>query len=162
MIIGVMADSHDNVPAIEKAVNLFNSKKVGFVIHAGDFVAPFSLAPLSKLTCPWIGVFGNNDGEQKGLTSLSKGRIQPSPFELNLDGKKVVVTHQIESYEKEELIEQGAQLVIYGHTHETEIKTIKDVLFVNPGELGGWLTGRCTLVLVDTKKMEANLEELSL
>ena len=43
MLIGVMSDTHDNVPLIEKAVALFNDRKVGFVIHAGDYVAPFAL-----------------------------------------------------------------------------------------------------------------------
>ena len=62
MLVGIMADTHDNVPAIEQAVLFFNQKKVAFVVHAGDFIAPFSLKPLENLRCPWIGVFGNNDG----------------------------------------------------------------------------------------------------
>jgi putative phosphoesterase len=162
MLVGVMADSHDNIPALRKAVNLLNEKKVSFVIHAGDFVAPFALRPLDDLRCPWIGVFGNNDGEQKGLTSNSKGRIQPAPYELNLDGKKVVVIHDLEVFDVDELGRQGAQVVIHGHTHEAEIrKGENDLLILNPGELGGWLYGRHTMALVDTEKLEATIEELT-
>jgi uncharacterized protein len=163
MIVGIMADSHDNVPAIEKAVETFNQKKVGFVIHAGDFIAPFALKPLDELRCPWIGVFGNNDGEQKGLTRLSKGRIQPAPYELNLDGKKVLVVHDLELIDSEELAKKGAQVVISGHTHIPETrKDSAGVLYVNPGELGAWVTGRSTVCLVNTESMDVTVEEISL
>lgn len=69
MIIGALSDTHDNLPKIEKAVKFFNKKKVDFVLHAGDFVAPFAVDRLNKLSCEWLGVFGNNDGEKKGLAS---------------------------------------------------------------------------------------------
>lgn len=160
MLVGVMADSHDNVPALEKAVALLNEKKVGFVIHAGDFIAPFSLRPLDDLRCPWIGVFGNNDGEQKGLTKNSKGRIQPPPFGLNLDGKKVVVVHDLAQLEPEDETQKQAQLIIHAHTHMPEIKKEDDVLVLNPGELGGWLYGRHTVAIVDTEKLEAVVEDV--
>jgi len=158
MLIGVMADSHDNLPAIERAVELFNDRKVGFVIHAGDFIAPFALEPLEQLRCPWIGVFGNNDGEQKGLTSSSKGRIQPPPYELNLDGKKVVVVHDLSGTNVEQLVGQGAKIVIHGHTHRAEIgKDASGALLVNPGELGGWRYGKKSVAFVDTDGLEAEI-----
>lgn len=161
MLVGIMADTHDNVPAIKKAIELFNQKKVAFVVHAGDFIAPFALRPLENLRCPWIGVFGNNDGEKKGLTSLSQGRIQPAPYELNLDGKKVVVLHDLETYESDDLSKKDAKLVIHGHTHEPEVKKGEDgILYVNPGEVGGWLTGRHTVALIDTEKLEATVEDI--
>jgi len=49
MIIGIISDTHDNLPEIEKAVKLFNQKKVGFVLHAGDFVARLLLINLKSL-----------------------------------------------------------------------------------------------------------------
>ena len=161
MLVGVMADTHDNLPEIKKVIELFNERKVGFVIHAGDFIAPFALGPLDDLRCPWIGVFGNNDGERKGLTSASKGRIQPAPYELNLDGKKVAVVHDIETFDKEDVAQQGAEIVIHGHTHEPEIKVgPSGVLFVNPGEVGGWLKNRKTVCMVDTEKMTAEILDI--
>jgi len=160
MLIGVMADTHDNVPLIERAVAVFNEKKVGFVLHAGDFVAPFSLRPLEALSCPWIGVFGNNDGEQKGLTQVSRGRIQPAPFELNLDGKIVVVVHDLAGFDRKAFVKKGAELIVHAHTHEALIEREGEALIVNPGEVGGWLTGRSTVALVDTGTMEATTEEL--
>jgi hypothetical protein len=160
MLIGIIADSHDHLTALEQAVRLFVERKVGFVIHAGDFVAPFALKPLEALGCPWIGVFGNNDGEQKGLTRASQGRIQPAPFELNLDGRKVVVVHDLGAFDTQQLIAAGAQIVVHAHSHEPTIEKRGEALVVNPGELCGWLKGRRSLALVDTKTLEATLVDL--
>ena len=66
MKIGVLSDSHDNVPMVKKAVELFNSEGVELVIHAGDFIAPFVVAAMGDLKCRVVGVFGNNDGERIG------------------------------------------------------------------------------------------------
>lgn len=160
MRIGVLADTHDNLPLIDRAVALLNEARVGFVLHAGDYVAPFALAALEKLSCPWVGVFGNNDGEQKGLTRASQGRIQPPPFELNLDGKKVVIVHDLAGFDRDELLRGGTQLIVHGHTHQAGVERDGDALLVNPGEVGGWLHGRSSLALLDTESMEATIEVL--
>ena len=34
------------------------------------------------------------------------------------------------------------------------------MLAVNPGECGGWLTGRATVALFDTEKREAKIRDL--
>ena len=49
MKIGVFSDSHDNVPMVKKAVELFNNEGVELVIHAGDFIAPFVVAAMGDL-----------------------------------------------------------------------------------------------------------------
>ena len=38
IIIGVMADSHDNLESIEKAVKVFNQEQVDLVLLAGDLI----------------------------------------------------------------------------------------------------------------------------
>jgi putative phosphoesterase len=162
MLIGIIADSHDNVVAIETAVEFLNSNKVDFVIHAGDFIAPFSLAPLEKLRCPWIGVFGNNDGEKRGLTNISKGRIQSAPYAINLDGKRVVVVHDRMDIEDNSTELENTDVLICGHSHEQNIDKMDDnILMINPGELGGWLSGKHTVGLLDTTELKAWIEELT-
>jgi predicted phosphodiesterase len=34
------------------------------------------------------------------------------------------------------------------------------ILYVNPGEVGGWLKGRHTVALIDTEKLEATVEDI--
>lgn len=146
MQIGVMADSHDHLPHIEQAVELFNRRRVEFVIHAGDFVAPFALAPLERLQSQWVGVFGNNDGERAGLERRSEGRIKTGPFRMKLGGRQVTVIHILEDLD---LSREQADLIIFGHTHKAEVRHENNMLLVNPGETYGWLHGRATAATVD-------------
>ena len=67
IIIGIMADSHDNLESIEKAVKVFNQEPVDLVVHAGDLISPFTAEIFKKLDSQFLAVFGNNDGERHGL-----------------------------------------------------------------------------------------------
>jgi len=43
------------------------------VLHAGDFVSPFTALEFKNLNCPLKGVFGNNDGDKLYLQEKFKG-----------------------------------------------------------------------------------------
>ena len=49
MLIGLMADSHDRVPAIRELLERMIERGAGMVLHAGDYCSPFSLAPFLGL-----------------------------------------------------------------------------------------------------------------
>lgn len=160
MNIGIMSDTHDNIPKIKDAVKIFNERKTGLVIHAGDYIAPFAIAPLDDLKCQYIGVFGNNDGEKLGLNKRSQSKIIVAPYSVEFGGKKILVLH--EPGELAALIKsQTYDIIIYGHTHEPVIEKRDRTLVINPGECGGWLTGRSTIVLADLDRVTAELLELS-
>ena len=154
MKIGILSDSHDNLPLLKKAVRFFNKKKVGFVLHAGDFVAPFTVQKLSLLTMPWQGVFGNNDGEKNGLNKISAGRIQEGPLRLRLEGKRVTLVHDINSINPHT---EKADLIICGHSHKPQIQKLDTKLIVNPGEAGGWISDKATVAIVDLDKLSAKI-----
>jgi len=160
MQIGIISDTHDNVPMIKEAVRIFNEKKVGLVIHAGDYIAPFAVIPLRGLECQYVGVFGNNDGEKLGLNKISQGRLKVAPHSIDLDGKKILILH--EQGELAALIKsQIYDIVIYGHTHKPVIEKHGKTLVINPGECGGWLSGKSTIALADLDQMTAEIIELS-
>ena len=50
-------------------------------------------------------------------------------------------------------------VVIYGHTHEIDVRK-EGTLIVNPGETGGWTTGRSTVAIVDLDSLEAEIREI--
>ncbi len=161
MKIGVMSDSHDNVPMIKKAVELFNNESVELVIHAGDFIAPFSVAALSDLKCRVVGVFGNNDGERIGVAKRFEavGDIHPNLASVEVGGRKIAAMHYPELAEP--IAKSGEyDIVIYGHTHEIDVRK-EESLILNPGETGGWTTGKCTVAIVDLETLEAEIRELS-
>ena len=41
-LVGLIADTHDNKGAVWSATALFNDRRVGLVVHAGDYIAPFN------------------------------------------------------------------------------------------------------------------------
>jgi putative phosphoesterase len=160
MRIGIMADSHDNIPMIRRACELFNAREVRMVFHAGDYIAPFSLNPLNEiLQSDYCGVFGNNDGERAGLERMAAGRLHPSPAEFTIEKWQVLVAHELPAPEAA-AAGKAYRLVAYGHTHLPEVKRERDTLFVNPGECGGWLFGRCTVAIAHLDTLEAEIIEL--
>jgi uncharacterized protein len=157
MHIGIMSDSHDHLPRIDRAVEIFNRRRVAFVIHGGDFVAPFALGPLERLQCEWKGVFGNNDGERVGLEKRSQGRITPGPLRMEKGGRRLTVIHILEELDLER---EESDLVIFGHTHRAEIRQERNMLLVNPGETYGWLHGRATAAVVNLATLTVELIDL--
>ena len=164
MKIGVVADSHDNIPMIRKAVEVFNARKVDYVLHAGDYVAPFAVKEFLRSEARLIGVFGNNDGEKKGIGKLC-GDVYKPPYSIVLGGKKILLTHDISSLKQE--LRDTSDVIIFGHTHKPEIIKEKPSaelgskpLYINPGECGGWLSGKGTVSILDLKLLEAEIVTL--
>ena len=156
MKIGIVADSHDNVPAIKKAVEYFNKSSIGIVIHAGDYVAPFSVKEFLRLKAKLIGVFGNNDGEKQGINNLHK-EIYDAPHLFNIDGKKFLVAHSLENLNPQ--LEKDADIIIFAHTHEPRIRK-NGKIYINPGECGGWLNGKSTIAILDTETRGVEIIDL--
>ena len=157
MKIGIIADTHDNITAIQKAVRFFNTQDIKYVIHAGDYVAPFSLKELMKLKARFLGIFGNNDGERRGLLGICKDIHEP-PYDVILDGKHIIVTHMLDSLSKRS--KMNTDLIISAHTHVPEIKQ-GNPLYINPGECCGWLNGKSTVVALDLETFRAEIIDLS-
>ena len=162
MKIGIMSDTHDNLPQIRKAVEVFNREKVELILHAGDFVSPFTFLEFKNLNCPLKGIFGNNDGDKLYLQEKSKGigELYLAPYNVNINSKNVIMLH------KEKLIDALAEsqkydVIIYGHTHRSDLRKIGKTLIINPGECGGWLTGKSTIALLDLETLEAKIINLA-
>ncbi len=45
MRVGILADTHDRVPAIAALVARLAEQGVSLLLHAGDYCSPFSLTP---------------------------------------------------------------------------------------------------------------------
>lgn len=156
MLIGVISDSHDDMAQLKKAVDLFNAKKVGHVIHAGDLVSPFTFDVLKGLTCPFIGIFGNNDGDRMMLKQKSRGRIHSQPLMLNAENRRVAVVHEPASVEA--LAKSGMyDIVIYGHTHMPDLRTIGKTIVLNPGKSAKLHKGKSTVAIFDTATMKVDV-----
>jgi len=157
-MIGIMADSHDNLQSIKLAVRFFNETGCSLVIHAGDFVAPFAARELAKLSCPVKAVFGNCDGEKKGLQKVfhSLGEIKKAPLTFNHENLNFLVTH-IPAAKGSYPASEKYNVIIFAHTHKPEIKHEKKTLLINPGETGGWVSGKGTVALLDPRTLSVDI-----
>lgn len=159
MLIGIMSDTHDNIPLVKKAIEFFNAKDVKHVIHAGDYTSPFTLKLFKELKCQYSGVFGNNDGDKLLLLERSEGNIHNQPYIFTLNNRKIVVIH--EHHIADALADSGHfDIVVYGHTHIADMRKSKNTLIVNPGEVSTYLYGKSTVAVVDLNRMEGEIIEL--
>jgi uncharacterized protein len=165
LLIGAVSDSHDNLPKIEKVVELLNELKVELVLHAGDYVSPFTIARFKKLKCPLIGIFGNNDGDHQLLTKrfneTTNCTIHDRFTQVTVEGYRIGLLHGDEAELLNALVDSGYfNAVIHGHSHKKSIERKAKTLVINPGELCGYLTGKASFALLDTVKAEARIVEL--
>jgi len=159
MLIGIISDTHDNMPALHRAVEILTLQRVEHVIHAGDFCSPFTFRALKHLKCGFTAIYGNNDGERVLLQQLSNSRIFTQPHIIELAGKKIVLMHE---HQVVDALADSSHfdLIVYGHTHTADIRKKGNTLIVNPGELSGWLYGKSTMAIADLSSLSAELIEL--
>jgi len=157
-MIGILSDTHDNLPRVREAVRLFNDAGCDLVIHAGDFVAPFTVDELRNLRAPVRAVFGNCDGEKAGLVRAFQGlgEIREAPFAFLHGGLRFVISH-MDAPVGEYVQARTCDVVVYGHTHRPVVESRDGVLLVNSGEAGGWLGGKSTVALLDPAALTAEI-----
>jgi len=165
LLVGVISDTHDNLPMIERAVKRLNEEDVGLVLHAGDYVAGFVVPKFKDLHAKLIGVFGNNDGDHEFLkrrfSENEKLELRGNFAEIAAQGLRIVLVHGGDIELLNALIERESfDVVVCGHTHVAEIRRKGRTLIINPGEVCGYVTGRSTLALLDTAKKEARIVDL--
>ena len=139
MKIGVVSDSHGNLKDLERAI--LKLQNVDLIFHLGDF---------------------SQDGETiKQLVSIPvivlKGNMDyGSPFGVDYvktleGGKNIIACHGHEFSVKSSLNrlfyhgkENGADILLYGHTHCPLIEEMDGIFVMNPGALanGGSFYGK--------------------
>lgn len=161
MKIGIMADIHDNVDNLRHAIGLFNAHECRLILLAGDLVSPLVVPSMRKLTGKVVACFGDNDGNRRGIMGGMKivGTMGHGPFcHQTTDGLRIVIAHQLNDF-KNCLGE--ADVYVFAHTHRPSIvKDRNDRLFINPGEVAGWMFRKPTVVILDSQTREAELIDL--
>lgn len=162
MKIGIIADTHDNLEAAKEAVDFFNDRNVSHVLHAGDLISPFVVEKFSKLEAEFHYVWGNNDGSQIHINSKLEeiGANPGGKFKsLDIDGIEIALLHGVEESIVDSLAKDSKfDLVVRGHTHETEVR--EDSNLINPGPASGYLAGKRTVAIFDTEKMKGDIFEI--
>ena len=121
--IAGLSDTHGLLrPEIITAI-----KGVDHIIHAGDLGKMEILDELNRIA-PVSKVRGNIDSEG-----------EPATFPLNtvleVAGQQLYILHDIAHLDLD-CRAAGFSAVIYGHSHQPEIKYKDKVLYLNPGSIG--------------------------
>ncbi len=154
-VLGLLADTHDNLPRIDEAVRQLNRHDVELVLHAGDYISPFTVTHYKPLHAHLIGVYGNNCAERQGLKEQFRGiggDLRGFFAEVTVKDLKIGLLHGHDEELLTALIHSGAyDVVVHGHTHHATTQRVGRTLVINPGEVCGYLTGKATLALLDVK-----------
>lgn len=129
--VGLISDTH--VPSRASAIprEVFTSfENVDFIIHAGDLVELSVIDELEQIA-PVLAVHGNMD------TPETKN-VLPNFNSLKVLDRKIGVIHNPGLiYGMEQMREltktHGLNVLVYGHTHNANIKWEEKILYINPG-----------------------------
>ncbi len=170
MIVGIISDSHDNLSALHKALELFKRHEVSLLIHLGDISSPFTFRHLVEYPGRIIVVLGNNDGDRlllKEIAIKAGATLRESISIISISNRKLLLMHGFGS--KEQTLEivnalassQRFDAVLYGHTHEVDLRYLGKTLILNPGEVCGYLSGRQTVAILDLLSMRTEILDIA-
>ena len=136
MKIGILSDTHDQVERTSLAVSTLIEAGVEVLVHCGDITRPAVVLECSGLPCYYV--FGNNDYDHDSLgrairgsggVSLGRGGM------IELDGKRIAVTHGDSSREVRRLVGLDPDYLLFGHSHVATDDRQGVTRWINPGAL---------------------------
>jgi len=132
MRIAMLADTHvNNVEDLPKKI-IKALSTVDLIIHAGDFTDVQLLRDLEELS-KVKAVQGNMD-------STELKAILPAKAIVEIKNKRIGITHGsgspwgIEERVRKVFESDRIDILVYGHSHQSQNKVIKDILLLNPGK----------------------------
>jgi hypothetical protein len=137
MNIGILSDTHDQLPAMKAAIRMLRDHGAEFYIHCGDVGGEQIIDQLAGF--PAAFVWGNNDWDRATLEryAVSVGvSCHASMADLNLDGKRVAVIHGDDFQLQKKLVTgQEYDYLLQGHTHVRQDERVGKTRLINPGAL---------------------------
>ncbi len=163
MRVGLLADTHDRVPAIAALARQLADGGAEMLLHAGDFCSPFVFDALHAVGLPIVGVFGRNDGDRDGLTAAGQRGLATElfvgPHSLSLGGSRILLVHDLGEAVDRSL--EAHDLVVFGCQHRQETKSRGDAVLVCPGEGCGWIHGTPGAAILDLPSRQVEFLTLS-
>ena len=163
MKVGLIADTHDRIPAVDELLHRMQEAGVGMVLHAGDYCSPFSLAPFRERNLALAGIFGRNDGDREGLRAYASAGVgnemYESPHSFEIGGRRILLVHDIGEVTVRSL--RNHAVVVHAHTHQQEMRMRDESLIINPGEACGWLHGTPTAAILDLLELKVDFLALT-
>lgn len=152
MLIGIIADTHNEIEMTEKALNVLRTRNIGILVHAGDLTSPRMLELFRDFKCRFV--LGNSDIDAEFINMKSEqlgfGGVDASTS-FEVDGKKIFIFHGNDVPLFRQIVATGEyDYIIKGHTHFFEDYVSNDTRIINPGTLYG--NEEHTIAILDTDK----------
>lgn len=123
LTIGVISDTHGLLrPEAVEAL-----RGVDHILHAGDVGAPAILDGLRAIA-PLTAIRGNVD--VSGVCTAL-----PAAEAVELGGRLFYLVHSLQDLDLDPSA-AGIAVVVSGHSHRSEVREAKGVLYLNPGSAG--------------------------
>ena len=132
MRIAVLADTHVNMleDLSKKIIDALST--VDLIVHAGDFTDVQLLKELEGLRTV-KAVQGNMDSRELKV-------MLPAKEIVEIENKRIGITHGsggpggIEERVRKVFESDRIDIIVYGHSHQSQNKVIEDVFLFNPGK----------------------------
>lgn len=151
--VGVISDTHGQLRP--EVFDVF--RDVDHLLHAGDVGNPEILTDLGALA-PVDAVHGNMD-------RWSVRERTEATVERTLAGVRIAMTHGHLTEAYDQLPERfpGAEVVVYGHTHQPAERRVGATLLLNPGSAGPRRPGKpvtVALLVLEGGSVQARFYDL--
>lgn len=164
MLIAVFSDSHDNRPAIRKALDLARGRGGSEILHCGDMVSAATAGLFHGWALQYVtGNMDRDPGEiRAAVARLGMGSSCAAELQLERDGVRIALLHGNRADRLAEAIQSGKfDFVFHGHTHRRRDERIGRTRVINPGALGGATTETYSFCVLDTSTGEAEFVGVS-
>lgn len=135
MKILIVSDTHGNIQPLKEVLE--KEKNLDLFIHCGD-VGVYTKEIIELLDCPYHMISGNNDF----FSDLPRQDL------FSIGSYSVMLTHGhmhgvYISYDRlyYSAVENGINIVMFGHTHVPHIEFTEGVWLINPGSISQPRTG---------------------
>jgi len=163
MRIGIISDTHNNLPNLDAALRLFEQEDISTLVHCGDFTG----VDIARRLAPFqtICVLGNGDfssGEIRDeIMRQNPGSYVGLVFSGNVGGVRIAVTHGHIPGRLEELLREGKyDYVFQGHSHQHKDERYGITRLINPGSLGGLQREERRVCLLDLDSARAEFVKI--
>ena len=159
--LAVIADVHDNLVNLQKALSYIKKEKAEYLISLGDLQSLEAWQILDELELPVWAVMGNADkdiiGEKDLRATLKNIHFSANVATVELAKQKIIFGHYPEIIKKIILnYPDKYTLALAGHTHLPWEEKIGSTKLLNPGNIANI---RCapTMAIIDLENLKAKL-----
>ena len=167
MKVAILADIHDHIWNLDKALKTIKAGGCENIIFCGDMCAPFTAKLIMNAKIKTYAVWGNNDEDHWAIVQSAGDDFIAYPLaqefgETELDGRKISFCH----YPMLANLLAGTahyDAVFHGHTHKQYSKMAGSTLLANPGAVCGIVEGKpglASFMVYDTDTNSVNLEKI--